>query len=337
MTALDKFDRLESLGLWKETASSQKKEVIVSFGKASLVLSDNQDTPLTHWALGALEINSTTDEHVIYAPNKDGFETLEISDATMNRAIGKIRKRIRKPRSQRGRIRLLSASVIVLLFSLLATFWLPDALADYTTRAVSGAKAREIGAKLMPYINQYAGVPCRSYATNPVIRKLEDRLIGTSDNTLFISDLGARYSAHLPGGIILTNRVLVEDFQEAEVLAGFVLMEKALQEQEPALRALFLHAGSIATISFLVTGQLDDGIMETYAKSLMTAYVVRPDMQNLLALFEAANIPSSPFAKALDNQLTTTQALVDNDPVTGLYEPLLSDPQWLALQSICEN
>jgi len=48
MTALEKFERLESLGLWKETETSQKKEVIVSFGNASLVLSDNLDTPLTH-------------------------------------------------------------------------------------------------------------------------------------------------------------------------------------------------------------------------------------------------------------------------------------------------
>lgn len=337
MTALDKFERLESLGLWKETDSSQKKEVIVSFGKASLVLSDNKDTPLTHWALSALEINSVDDEHIIYAPNKEGFETLEISDPTMNRAIAKIRKQIRKPASHRGRIRLMSAGVIVLCLSLLITFWLPDALADYTVRAVNGAKAREIGAKLMPHINQYAGRPCRSFAASPAIRKLEDRLFGTNHNTLFISDLGARYSTHLPGGIILANRVLVEDFAQAEVIAGFVLMEKALQEQDPALRSLFLQAGTIATLSFLVTGQIDDVVLASFAKHLMTSPLVRPETENILALFQAANIPSTPFAKALDNQLITTKALVDSDPVSGTYAPLLTDPQWLALQSICEN
>jgi hypothetical protein len=337
MTALDKFERLESLGLWKETASSQKKEVIVSFGKASLVLSDNKDTPLTHWALSALEINSVEDDHFIYAPSKDGFETLEISDPTMNRAIGKVRKQISKPKSHRGRIRLMSAGVVVLCLSLLATLWLPDALADYTMRAVNGAKAREIGAKLMPHINQYAGRPCSSFAATPVVRKLEDRLLGTDDNTLFISDLGARYSTHLPGGIILANRVLVEDYTQAEVLAGFVLMEKALQERNPALRSLFRQAGSIATLSFLVTGHIEETVLANFAKHLMTAPLVRPDTKSILALFQVANIPSTPFAKALDNQLITTKVLVDNNPVKGTYRPLLTDPQWLALQSICEN
>jgi len=332
MTALEKFERLESLGLWKETQSSQKKEVIVSFGKASLVMSDNKDTPLTHWTLGTIEINTADNERVIYAPDKNGFETLEISDPTMNRAIAKVRKAIRKPRTQRGRIRLLSTALIALCLSLLAVFWLPTALADYTTAAVSDAKAREIGAKLMPYINQYAGLPCRTTATTPVIRKLENRLMGINGNTLFIADLGARYSTHLPGGIILTNRVLVEDFPGIEALAGFVLMERALQESDSALHTLFIEAGTIATLSFLVTGNISDKVLGRFAKNQMTRPLVLPDQKTLLALFKTADISSTPFAKTLNNQ-----TLQDGDPVKGPYEPILTDPQWLALQSICEG
>lgn len=331
MTALDKFDRLESLGLWKDTQSSQKKEVVVSFGKASLVLSD-RDTPITHWALGAVEISASNDGHVTYTPDKNGFETLEISDPTMNRAIAKVQKIIRKPRSHRGRIRLLSIGLIVISFCLLATFWLPTALADYTTTAVSDAKAREIGAKLMPHINQYAGRPCRTNASSFVIRKLEDRLANAQGNTIFIADLGARYSTHLPGGIILTNRALVEDFEGPEVLAGFVLMEKALQEHDPALKNLFMSAGPIATISFLISGHIDDDILAKFAKKQLTTPLTLPETGVLLDLFKTADVSSTPFAKALNNQ-----GLEDGDPVTGTYEPLLTDPQWLALQSICED
>lgn len=332
MTALEKFERLESLGLWKETQTSQKKEVVVSFGKASLVLSDGQDTPLTHWALGALEIRSTDDQRTIYAPDKNGFETVEITDPTMNRAIAKVRKLIRKPRSHRGRIRLLSTILTVLCLCLLAVFWLPTALADYATQAVSDAKAREIGAKLMPHINQYAGRPCRSIDTNTVIRKLENRLVGNGESTVFVANLGARYSTHLPGGIILTNRILVENFPGPEVLAGFVLMEKALQKNDPALHALFIEAGSIATLSFLVTGDINDSVLATFAKNQMTRPLTLPDTQALLALFKETDISSAPFGKALDNN-----ELVSGDPVKGPYDPILTDPQWLALQSICEG
>jgi hypothetical protein len=332
MTALDKFERLESLGLWKENDSSQKKEVIVSFGKASLVLSDHKDTPLTHWALGAVEIRAASDQRVIYTPDKKGFETLEISDPTMNRAIKKIRKLIHRPRSHRGRIRILSTLLITLCLTLLAVFWLPTALADYTSDVVSDAKAREIGAKLMPHINQYAGQPCRSAASSPVIRKLENRLIGSNKNTLFIADLGARYSTHLPGGIILANRVLVEDFPDPGTLAGFILMERALQEDDPALHALFIEAGSIATLSFLITGDIDEKVLGAFAKSQMTKPLVLPDRITMLEFFKAADVSTAPLANTLNNQ-----KLLEQNPVTGSYDPILSDPEWLALQSICEG
>ncbi|MBE9477369.1 MAG: hypothetical protein IME92_09480 [Proteobacteria bacterium] len=332
MTALDKFERLESLGLWKETDTSQKKEVIVSFGKASLVLSDHKDTPLTHWALGAVEITAASDEKVIYTPDKKSFETLEISDPTMNRAIKKVRKLIHRPRSHRGRIRILSTVLITLCICFLAIFWLPTALADYTTNAVSDAKAREIGAKLMPHINQYAGRPCGSVASNPVIRKLENRLIGSGKNTLFIADLGARYSTHLPGGIILVNRVLVENFPNPGTLAGFILMERALQDDDPALHALFIKSGPIATLTFLITGNIDDSFLEGFAKSQMTKPLVLPDRETMLGLFKSADISAAPLAKTLNDQ-----DLLAENPVTGSYAPILTDPEWLALQSICEG
>ena len=332
MTALDKFERLESLGLWKENKTSQKKEVIVSFGKASLVLSDNKDTPLTHWALGALEIRAADNERMIYAPDKNGFETLEITDPTMNRAIAKVRKSIRKPKSYRGRIRLFSTILIAFCLCLLAAFWFPNALTDYTTQIVSNAKAREIGARLMPHINQYAGQPCQTSNTDPVIRKLENRLIKTSGNTLFIADLGARYSTHLPGGIILTNRILLKDFTGPEVLAGFVLMERTLQDSDPALHALFAEAGPVAMLSFLVTGNISDAILSTFAKNQMTKPLVLPDTQTLLALFKTVDISSTPFANALNNQ-----ELAADDPIKGPFKPILTDPEWLTLQSICEG
>ena len=336
MTALEKFERLESLGLWKETETSQKVEVVVSFGKSSLVLSDHKDTPLTHWALGAIEIVSSDDDRTIYAPDKEHTETLEISDQTMNRAIAKVRKDIRRPKSHRGRIRLLSAGLVAVSFGLLALFWLPKALADYTTSAITDAKSREIGAKLMPYINQYAGVPCRKGDTLTSVRKLEDRLIGGDHSTLFISDLGARKSMHLPGGIILANKTLVENYDGAEILAGYVLMEKALQNESPALHTLFLEAGPIATISFLATGEIKSDVLEKFAKDRITGTISQPNSTALLELFKSANLPSTPYAMTLEPS-EATQALISGNPVAGPYEPLLTDPQWLALQTICEN
>jgi hypothetical protein len=38
MTAIKEFERLESLGLWRDLKDSQRREVVVSFGESTLVL-----------------------------------------------------------------------------------------------------------------------------------------------------------------------------------------------------------------------------------------------------------------------------------------------------------
>ena len=49
MTALTEFQRLECTGLWREAPEAQKREVIVSFGDATLVLSEaRSQRALTH-------------------------------------------------------------------------------------------------------------------------------------------------------------------------------------------------------------------------------------------------------------------------------------------------
>jgi len=45
MTALEKYERLEATGLWRETTESQSIEVLVTFGNASLILSDFTGAP----------------------------------------------------------------------------------------------------------------------------------------------------------------------------------------------------------------------------------------------------------------------------------------------------
>jgi len=64
----------------------------------------------------------------------------------------------------------------------------------------------------------------------------------------------------------------------------------------------------------------------------MTKPLVLPDENTLLAAFKLANISIGPLANTLNNK-----KLLDEDPVTGSYDPILTDPQWLALQSICED
>ena len=55
MTALSKYQRLEASAIWRDSISGQRRDVIVSLGDASLVITDKNERPLTHWfpCLGA--------------------------------------------------------------------------------------------------------------------------------------------------------------------------------------------------------------------------------------------------------------------------------------------
>ena len=90
MTAIDKYTRLEALGQWRESPDQPPREVVVSFGNATLVLSDLDEKPLCHWAMAATSRLSIDGTKAIYTPDTEGFETLEIDDAEMVEAIAQV-------------------------------------------------------------------------------------------------------------------------------------------------------------------------------------------------------------------------------------------------------
>ena len=87
MTAIKKYTRLESSGLWKESRDSEFIEVLISLGKTSVVLSDYKDNPLTHWSLGAIKLISQDQQETIFSTNFDDGERLCISDVHMINAL----------------------------------------------------------------------------------------------------------------------------------------------------------------------------------------------------------------------------------------------------------
>ena len=83
MTALKKYARLESSGLWKESKNSGFIEVLISFGKTSLILSDYKENPLTHWSLAAIKLGSRNQDEAIFCTGFDNEESLLIKDKHM--------------------------------------------------------------------------------------------------------------------------------------------------------------------------------------------------------------------------------------------------------------
>ncbi|MES2548418.1 MAG: hypothetical protein V4630_01840, partial [Pseudomonadota bacterium] len=106
MTALRKYQRLECGGLWRETPQDQRREVLVRFGEATLVLSDPKSgTAISHWSLPAIERLNKGEDPPIFAPGPEASESLELTDPDMIAALGAVRHAVQAATAKPGRLR----------------------------------------------------------------------------------------------------------------------------------------------------------------------------------------------------------------------------------------
>jgi len=345
MTALSEYDRLESSGLWRAAPNDQdpgtdpqRREVIVSFGNATIVLSDANDKPLAHWALPALQRLNADKRPAIYSPDKDAVETLEISDESMIEAIEKIRAVIERQRPKPGRLRWWILGGFVSGAAALAVFWLPDALVRHTASVLPQVKRHEIGQSLMVNIKRVTGRACTSTSGSRALNALAVRLTDGARPQLVVLPSGVTNATHLPGGFILLNHELVEDYEEPDVAAGYIIAEQLRSQNTDPLIPLLHAAGLRSTFTLLTTGKISDDVLAAYAEQLLTRPQASLDTQKLLQKFEAANTRSTPYAYGLDHTGETTIELIEADPFANAApSPLLTDGQWIKLQSICEE
>ena len=110
---------------------------------------------------------------------------------------------------------------------------------------------------------------------------------------------GVREALALPGGTILLNRTLVEDFEEPDVAAGYALVEQVRSETQPPLRALLEHAGVRASASLLTTGVVPAAASMPLPKQLSRFAPALPAAM-VLPAFTAADLRSTPYARARD-------------------------------------
>jgi hypothetical protein len=333
MTALTKYQRLECPGLWREAPEAQRRDVVVSFRDATLILSDSRsDTPLSHWSLPAVERANPGEVPALFRPGPDAAETLEIDDHDMIEALETVHDAVEAQQPHPGRMRnwLLGAGLIAVL-------WMPGALISHTAQVVPWAKRQEIGHALLDHIEHVSGTPCAQSGARRALNQLARKLFGSAAPLVEVMREMPVPAAHLPGGILLVNRKLVEDRNGPDVMAGYLLVEAARAQAEDPLLPLLRWAGLRASFALLTTGNLPKAALDGYGEALLSRPPVAVSPARLAELFRAAGVPSTPYARAADPSGTTLAPLIAGDPFAHRAPPpaLMSDDDWVALQGIC--
>ncbi len=339
MTALKKFARLECPGVWRPSPETRRQEVIVSFGDASLVISTSSGQPISHWSLAAvLRINRQDELPALYTPAADALETLELEDELMIDAIEEVRGAIMKARPRKGRLRMVLVTAFVACAIAAVAYWLPGALLRHTVSVVPEPVRAEIGTQIFRDIARIAGNPCRSTRGDQALAKLHARLLEPGKGGLMVLPGGIVSTVSLPGGLILLNRSLVEDYDSPDVAAGYILAEAVRRSETDPLAKLLRSLGTVATARLLTTGHLPAESLESYARMLATTPAAPVDDASLLKRFDQAGVSSTPYAYARDVTGQSTAQLIEQDPMrSGGARQLLQDGEWVSLQGICLN
>ena len=336
MTALSEYERLEAIGLWRAEPEAQRREVILSLGDASLVISDAKaGAALAHWSLPAMIRRNPGARPAIYAPSEDPGETLEIEDEVMIAAIEKVHTIIESKRPHPGRLRSVLIGSVALAIGALALFWLPGALVDHAARVTPQAKRVEIGRKLLSELSTMTGQPCQTPPGAQALARLSMRLPGHDTIVVLPEALtGARL---LPGKLAVIGRNTIEGPDTPEVVAGYLIAAEYAGAGQSPLQRMLVDLGPIAALRLLTTGNLPESGFAQYAETLLREQPTPPATDGLLRAFRSAGVSSTPYAYALDSTGETVLGLIEADPFKGAPSPrpVLADAQWVALQDIC--
>lgn len=338
MTALDQYDRLEATGIWRAGPQEKRRDVIVSVGQATLVVTDMADRALAHWSLAAVARANPGEMPAVFHPDGDPGETLELSESEkeMIAAIEKVRSAVNRRRPRPGRLRAVSALAVTAAVVALAVFWVPGAVQRHAVAVVPDPTRAEIGIALLDRLSRVTGRPCSTPRGDVALAKLARRVAPGDPPRLEVVRQGVDAVRVLPGRLLLLNRALVEDFEDPAVVAGFALAGLASAETRDPLDRLLDHAGPIAAFRLLTTGRVTDSALDDYARDMLRARPPTLPDDVILARFAAAELPTRPYAYAVDVSGETTIGLIEADPMAITPAPeVLGDGDWISLQAIC--
>ena len=340
MTALRKYLRLESPGLWREAPDARLREVIVGLRDATLVLTDPRtEAALSQWSLPAIARLNPGKMPAIFGVGAEMAETLEIDDPDMTAALETVQSAIERRRPRRGRLRGIVTAGVLAVLAGLAVFWLPDRILRYTATMLPAPTRAELGQDALADLTRLTGSPCAGKPGMAALAALEDRLDSTgAPLRIVIVREALAQPLHLPGGIVVLPDAVLQAAASPDVIAGHLLAERQRAVAEDPVLAVLRHAGLLPTLHLLTQGSIDPEAVSGYGQTLLTQAPAAVADEPLLALFAAAGISSAAYAFALDASGETTLGLIEADPSRNGSAPAVLDADaWQDLKAICKG
>lgn len=346
MTALDQYRRLEGPGLWTASGEDQRRDVVVSFGEATLVISDSRSMiVLSHWSLPAVIRLNPGKRPALYSPEGDGGEVLELDDDWLIDALKVVQAALSPPRSLMARLRRPIFAALSLGVLVAAALIVPPALVQHTASVVPMAKRVELADRMRHDLALTGARECLSPYGGPAIASLQRRLFQTPAQIIVMRGLPVDQPRvqHVLGRLFIVDARLLDEADSPEALAGALLLAAQRNADDDPLHPLLTYAGAVATFRLLTSAEMPANAMSGYSEAVLRASLTVPDPEDVLERFARAELSTRPLVDnpfPLDPALEQIgAALREGDPMAG--EPpmsaLLTDGQWVSLMNICDG
>ncbi|OUS04498.1 hypothetical protein A9Q96_16315 [Rhodobacterales bacterium 52_120_T64] len=261
MTAIEKYTRLEALGQWREVPDQSPREVVVSFGNASLVLSELNENPLCHWAMAATCRLSLDGSKAIYTPDTEGFETLEIDDAEMVEAIAQVSRAVVATERKTSWFHwvFLAMATAAIGSAFYAT---PSLLRGQAARMTGPESARKLGSDMVTTL----GIDiCRAPRAD-VVRELFQSRVFLESRALLLIARHQQHSSVFPGGIVVIGGDALQAMRTPNDLAD--LTTTLLAQSDLALEKLFEGSSTRELFEYITSGKLADERLAQAAQNI---------------------------------------------------------------------
>lgn len=339
MTALEKYARLAGSGVWRAGPEAQRRDVVVTLGEASLVISDSRSgQALAHWSLTAIQRRNRGQMPAVFSPGTEADgEMLVLDEPLLIEALETIRAAMGPKPPSRWLSRAMIGAVAALVVA--GAVVLPDVLVERTAALVPPAARAQIGRDALDALTLPPGVAriCAGPEGRQALALLRDRVLGSDWRVIVVAGIAGFQSAHLPGQLVVLGDELVSRLDSGEALAGWILAEAQAAGQVDPLLDTLGHAGVRATATLLTTGALPEHALDGYVLLRLARAPAVPGAEALGQALDDLGISATAYVLSLaGSQPALAQSLADRPgSAARAAGRILTDGEWLTVQAIC--
>lgn len=250
MTAIDKYIRLEAIGKWRSGPNEPTREVVVSFGNATLQLTGLDDTPLSHWALRAVKRIGSKGSGIIYSADSQGDETLLIDDAEMIRAITAVTFEIGQAKPAKSRFKKF-AWLGVLLATIILLSQSPPLIYTWAVKLTSPVRMQEFSEQMQTQLFQSTDFTCTDSRATRALADFSQALFSDFPPRIVVLKGDANTASGLSDSFVYLSVEPVLAAENASVLAAMIAVDYAMSQRRALLYQTVQNAGPLAGIKHI--------------------------------------------------------------------------------------